>query len=99
MPVSGPAVATALNALRMYSRQVDRAAESIATAGLVGVPTDSADGTTPPVSGATPSPGDAADLASAMTSMMLAQRAFSAQLRVLRTADEMLKESVDIVKR
>ncbi len=32
-----------------------------------------------------------------MTSMLIAQRAFSAQLRVLKTADEMLKESVDVV--
>jgi flagellar basal body rod protein FlgG len=34
-----------------------------------------------------------------MTSMLIAQRAFAAQLRVLRTADEMLKESVESVKR
>ncbi|MDZ4861901.1 MAG: flagellar basal body rod C-terminal domain-containing protein [Gemmatimonadota bacterium] len=34
-----------------------------------------------------------------MTDMMIAQRAFSAQLRVLRTADEMLQESVDFVGR
>jgi hypothetical protein len=98
MPVSGPAIATALNALRMYSRRVDRAAESIATAGLVDGSTDPTDGATPRETGAPASAGNPEDLASAMTDMLIAQRAFAAQLRVLRTADEMLKESVDTVK-
>ena len=35
--------------------------------------------------------GAALDLSAAMTSMMIAQRAFSAQLRVLKTADQMLQ--------
>ena len=30
-----------------------------------------------------------------MTSMMIAQRAFSAQLRVLKTADQMLQDTVE----
>lgn len=99
MSVSGPAIATALNALRMYSRQVDRAAESIATAGMVDLtagPTDSADS---PPAGGPATAADPGDLASAMASMLIAQRAFAAQLRVVRTADEMFQESVDIVKR
>ena len=98
MSVSGSAVATALNALRMYSRQVDRAAESIAAAGLVDLSADPADGEGTSSSLTSPS-GAIPDLAGAMTSMLIAQRAFAAQLRVLRTADEMLKESVESVKR
>jgi flagellar basal body rod protein FlgC len=33
-----------------------------------------------------------------MTSMLIAQRAFAAQLRVLRSADEMLKDTVDLTR-
>ena len=99
MSVSPSAVSSALNALKMYSRQVDRAAESIARIGLIDPSADPASGDGSPL----PSPGvatdAAADLAGAMTDMMIAQRAFSAQLRVLRTADEMLQESVDFVGR
>lgn len=98
MSVSGTAISSALNALRMYSRRVDRAAETIAAAGLVDVTAPPADPdagggpTTPP-----PAPGPVMDLAGAMTDMMIAQRAFSAQLRVLRTADEMLRDTVDTI--
>lgn len=94
MSVSGTAITTALSALKMYSRRVDRSAEQIATVGLTDTPTDATDSGMPglPATGA-----GAADLTEAMTSMLIAQRAFSAQLRVLRTADEMLQESVDVV--
>ena len=96
MSVSGTAVTTALNALRMYSRQVDRAAESIAAAGLADLSADPPDGEGSPSA----PPGDPMlDLPGAMTSMLIAQRAFAAQLRVLRAADEMLRESVESVKR
>ncbi len=96
MSISPSAVSSALSALKMYSRQVDRAAESIATVGLGDLMSDPA-GPPSPSQGVTT--GDAADLAGAMTNMMIAQRAFSAQLAVLRTADEMLKESVHFVYR
>jgi hypothetical protein len=94
MSVSPSAVSSALSALKMYTRQVDRAAESIASIGIVDLSADPASG-----GGSSPSfgvaTGGTADLADAMTSMMIAQRAFSAQLAVLRTADRMLKETVD----
>lgn len=97
MPVTGTALSTALNALKLYTRRVDLAAGQIARAGLTEVPTDG-EGASPPSSGENAAAVGAADLGSAMVNMMIAQRAFSAQLRVLRTADEMLKESVEVVK-
>ena len=98
MSVSGTVITTALNALRMYSRQVDRAAGAIAAAGLVSGSADPVDGEG--TASATPDGSETPpDLAGAMTNMLIAQRAFAAQLRVLRTADEMLKESVESVKR
>jgi flagellar basal body rod protein FlgC len=84
----------------MYSRQVDRAAQTIASAGLFSVPSDPSDGaTTPPDVPASATVPEFADLGEEMTSMLIAQRAFAAQLRVLQSADEMLKETVDAVKR
>jgi len=93
MPVSGTAITSALNALRLYSRRVDQAAERIAAVGLFEVSSDPAPGSDP----ATPptAPAEPVDLGGAMVDMMIAQRAFAAQLRVLRTADEMLKETVE----
>ena len=99
MSISGPAIASALNALRRYSRDVDWAAHTIAAAGLTDLPAEPNNGGTTPGAASPSDAPVAGDLASAMTSMLLAQRAFSAQLRVLRTADEMLKESVDVVGR
>jgi flagellar basal body rod protein FlgC len=78
----------------LYSRRVDRSAEQIASVGLNDLPTDAADAGMPGLPATT---GGSADLTEAMTSMLIAQRAFSAQLRVLRTADEMLKDSVEVV--
>ena len=98
MSVSPTAVTSALNALRMYSRQVDRAAQTIASAGLVAIPPDTTEPSADPA-GAPAAQPDLADLGEAMTSMLIAQRAFAAQLRVLRSADEMLKETVESVKR
>ena len=99
MSMTATAISSALSALRMYSRQVDRAAESIARIGLFDPAADPAAGAAVPVPLSGVATGDAADLAGAMTDMMIAQRAFSAQLRVLRTADDMLQESVDFVGR
>lgn len=98
MSVSGTAIAAALNALKMYSRRVDRAAATIASAGPVDPSPEPVEGaTTPPPT--VPVDGAALDLGAAMTDMMIAQRAFAAQLRVLRTADEMLRETVNTVGR
>lgn len=97
MPVSGTAITTALSALKLYSGRVDLAAGQIASAGLFEPPTDPNDPSGMP--GLPPAAGGAVDLTEAMTSMLIAQRAYSAQLRVLKTADEMLQDSVDLVGR
>lgn len=93
MPVSGTAVANALNALRLYSRQVDQAAARFASVGLFaagGDPPQEPDPATPPTA------AEPTDLGGAMADMMIAQRAFAAQLRVLKTSDEMLRDTVDL---
>jgi hypothetical protein len=94
MPVSGTAMATALNALRLYSRRVDEAASRIASAGLFSVPADPSED--PPPAASPASPPESVDLGDAMVDMMVAQRAFAAQLRVLKTADEMLKDTANL---
>ena len=92
MAISGPALTTALNALRRYAREVDRAAERIAAAGLL----DASEPPSPASATATPLPGaGGGEMGEAIVSMMIAQRAFSAQLRVLKTADQMLQETVE----
>lgn len=94
MPVSPTAMVSALNALRFYSKRVDQAAGRIASAGLFNVPTEpTSDPATDP---AAPAAAEPDDLGDAMVSMMVAQRAFAAQLRVLRTADQMQHEVVDL---
>jgi hypothetical protein len=87
-------MANALNALRLYSRRVDEAAARISSVGLFAAPPEQTQEPAP----VTPSPSAAepADLGDAMVDIMVAQRAFAAQIRVLRTADEMLKDSVNL---
>jgi hypothetical protein len=95
MPISGTAIASAINALKLYSRRVDQAAGRIASAGLFAVSNPSSSETdepVPPVGASAPS--EPVDLGDAMVDMLIAQRAFAAQLRVLRTVDQMLEETV-----
>jgi hypothetical protein len=80
--------------MRANLRRVDRAAEAIAAAGLDTVP-PAADPSAPP---AEPAPA-AMDLSEAMVAMRIAQRAFSAQLRVIETADQMMAESIRLGRR
>ena len=95
MSVTGTssALTSALNGLRVYGRRVDRAAQSIASIGLPEPPTEpgTTDESVPPPAAAG---GAELDLGGAMTDMLIAQRMYVAQLRVLRTADEMLKETI-----
>ena len=95
MPVTGTAISSAVSALRLYSRRVDRAAAQLAKAGLVPVASDGTGDPEEPVAPISASAAESSDLGEAMVNLMIAQRAFAAQLRVLRTADEMLKDSVD----
>jgi hypothetical protein len=90
------AISSAVQGLMNSTRRMDRAAVSISRSGLPEAPV----GPNDPVT--TPGPADGADttdLAGAMVDMLMAQRAFSAQLRVLKTADEMSRETVDLLKR
>lgn len=82
------AIRSAQLGMERSTQRVERAAQVIASAGL-----ERADA---PGAPASPPAGAAevADLSEAMTSMLIAQRAFSAQLRVIETADAMLEESV-----
>ncbi len=99
MSGTSSAISSALGALHVYSRRVDQAAARIATAGLDLESPDSANPSAGPAAATASAPAaDLADLSTAMTSMMIAQRAFSAQLRVLRTADEMLQDTVNTVR-
>ncbi|MEP6571650.1 MAG: flagellar basal body rod C-terminal domain-containing protein [Gemmatimonadota bacterium] len=91
MNIAPPAMSSALSGMRYYSDQVDRAAAQIAAAGI-DQPQNAGPGAAPggpPVAAA-----DVPDLGEAMVTMMIAQRAFSAQLRVLQTADQMMGEVV-----
>lgn len=93
MPVSGAAMNSALNALKQYSRQVDQAASRIAEVDVFPVPNAQAPERTSP----TPTQAVAsADLGGAMVDMMVAQRAFAAQIRVLKSSDDMLRNTVDL---
>jgi hypothetical protein len=84
-------MATALNALRLYSRRVDEAAARISSVGLFAAPPEQ---TQEPAPAPTAAAVEPADLGDAMVDIMVAQRAFAAQVRVLRTADEMLRDTV-----
>lgn len=83
-----PAITTVRNALQTTARRFERAAHSVASAGLERPAAPLAP------AGAPPDASEVADLSDAMTSMLIAQRAFSAQLRVLEAADAMLEEGV-----
>ncbi len=84
-----PALATAARALRTYGQQVDQAAQDIARAGLPVAAEAAGD-----VVAGEVTPAAAVDLSEAEVRMLIAQRAFMAQLRTIRAADEMLAESI-----
>jgi hypothetical protein len=95
--VTPTALSSAKQALQTYSRLVDQAAARIASWGLENI-TDPGTASGPsagpvPAGGSTASPDD---LGEAMVTMMIAQRAFSAQLKVIRTSDEMIRDLVSL---
>ena len=89
MPVTPTALISALQGLRASSARVARAAQSIAASGLPFPPADTGDGTAAPPEQQT----DTAGLADAEVTMLMAQRSFSAQLRVLEAAGEIMSEA------
>jgi len=90
------AISSAVQGIMNSMRRMERAAVSISRSGL----SDARVGPNDPAATAGPAQGtESTDLAGAMVDMLMAQRAFSAQLRVLKTADEMSREAVDLLKR
>ena len=81
-----PATASALQGLQACLRRMDRDAAIVARSGL-----EIASPSGPPVP-VSPGPGEP-DLTGAMVDLLVVHRAFSAQLRVLETADEMSGEA------
>lgn len=92
MTVLPSASASALQGIRVSLERLDRAARVIAASGLDDPAPDAA--TADP---AGPAAGvDSLDLTGAVLDMMLAQRAFSANLRVFETADAMTREVISL---
>lgn len=96
------ATRAALLGMQASLRKLDQAADVISRAGLeldVNPPAaDAAASDAPADSGLVPATSDD-DFLDAMVNMMVAQRAFSAQLRVFETADEMSGEAIDLLRR
>ena len=90
------AISAAVQGIMNSMRRMERAAVSVSRSGLSEAPVRPND----PAPTAGPAQGaESTDLAGAMVDVLTAQRAFSAQLRVLKTADEMSREAVDLLKR
>ena len=92
MIIPASAIATVLNAMRSYSRKVDRAAEAIATDGLDVKPAEPRPGEAPtqPFVSVAPRVTQDSDLAESTTTILTAQRAFMDQQRVLEAAKVMM---------
>jgi len=90
-----PALAAARAGLQGALSRIDRAASVISRAGLESTstppaPGSNADGTASPAPHGDPE----MDIAGAMVDMMLAQRAFAEQLRVMQTIDQTMQDTV-----
>lgn len=92
------ATRAALLGMQASLRKLDQAAEVISRAGLeldVNPPADTNGPADSTDSGLVPATSDD-DFLGAMVDMMVAQRAYSAQLRVLEAADDMTREAIDL---
>lgn len=81
-------ISAALAGIQYERQQVDRAAHAIAAAGDPVAPVAGPSPASPPVNEVQ------MEIAVAMTTLLIAQRAFAAQLRVIEAADRMARESV-----
>ncbi len=98
-PVS--ALSSALQGMRVSSRQAEQAASEIASFGLesseaIAAPDTSRVAEAPQV-GSQDSAG--ADLADAMAKLIVAQHAYAAQARVVKTATEMMDAAIAMDRR
>ncbi len=90
MTVLPSATSSALQGIRFSLERLDRAARVIAASGLD-------EPTADPATDPGPAAGvDALDFTGAVLDMMLAQRAFSANVRVFETADAMTREVISL---
>ena len=85
-------LSSGLAGLQRFARKADRAALSIARSGLE--PAAAAAG--PASDPAAPAACAPDDVTGAMVDLLVAQRMFAAQLRVVRTADEMMQTAVEL---
>jgi len=89
-----PALSSALQGLRSSIRRIDRAAADVARAGLPVADEATAEAPLqlPPN---VPAPGQPIDLADSMTEILLAQRGYFAQLRLIEASRRMEQEALD----
>lgn len=88
------AMQSARMGLQRSSLQMDRAAEAISRSFELDVSQlDPVNAAAPQLA---PAPGRQPDYLDAVVDMMLAQRAFTAQLRVIETADQMTVETLNL---
>ncbi len=89
-----PALSSALQGLRSSQRRFDRAAEAVARAAIPVPPEPPEDPSSPQP--AMPEPGQPTDLTGSMTDILMAQRGYFAQLRLIEAAQKMHKEAIDL---
>lgn len=95
MSIVIPALAAARAGLQASLARIDRAASVITRAGLATSsptpePASNVDGAAAP----TPHGDPELDVAAAMVDMMMAQRAFAEQLRVMQTIDQTMQDTI-----
>ncbi len=94
------AIQSARNGLARYSREAGRAAEEISRSFELDVstldPANDANASSGTGTATNAGAANQPDYLSASMDLLLAQRAFSAQLRVLETADQMTQETLDL---
>ena len=91
----GPAISSALAGMRAAWSRVDRDVNAVASAGLNEAPAKasppvSVDGVEVPVY---PQPSNTPEFDAAMVDLIVAQRAFTAQLRTVKVAESMADEA------
>jgi flagellar basal body rod protein FlgC len=94
MSISFGAYESAVHGVKVYQAAFDRAAQEVVKSTVTeAVPT--IESTQSAGAGAQESQSTSDRLLTAMAEMMAAHRAFTASLRVLETADDMVKETVE----
>ncbi len=93
VPIS--ALSSALQGMTSNLRRFDRAAAAVARLGLTSPQADPP-GVPPSEPTPPPEPGQPTDLTGTMTDILIAQRGYFAQLRLIEAARKMDREAVDL---